>query len=79
MPLVNLRTLSKQYSISVSKLRDLVKTGLPHYRLGRKILVDPEEFEPSFKARFGVNANPESGGLGQVVNKILDEMDREDH
>jgi len=79
MQLVNLRTLSKQSSISVSKLRKFVKKGLPHYRLGRKILVDPEEFETWFKARFGANANPESGDLGQIIDVILDKMDMETH
>jgi hypothetical protein len=41
----DLKSLSKEYPISVFTFRKFIKMGLPHYRIGRKILVNPEEFE----------------------------------
>ena len=49
MKFQDLKTLSKEYSISIFTFRKFVKMGLPHYRLGRKILVNPEDFEEWFE------------------------------
>jgi excisionase family DNA binding protein len=43
MHLIDLKTLSGQLSLSVPTLRKLQRQGLPHYRPGRKVLVNPEE------------------------------------
>jgi len=49
MKLVDLKVLAKQTSLSVFTFRKYVKIGMPHYRVGRKILVNPEEFEAWFQ------------------------------
>jgi hypothetical protein len=48
----DLKTLSKETSISVFKLREFTRMGLPHFRVGRKILVDPETFTDWFEEHF---------------------------
>ena len=50
MKLQDLKTLSKEKSISVFTFRKFVKMGLPHFRIGRKILVNPEEFDTWFES-----------------------------
>ena len=45
MKYIDLKTLAKESSLSVYTLRKFVKKGLPHYRIGRKILVKPEDFD----------------------------------
>jgi len=56
MQLVDLKTLAKQTSLSVPTLRKYLRQGLPHLRLERKILVDPEEARQWLEARFKVVA-----------------------
>ena len=70
MELVDLKTLSKDISISVFKLRKFAKTGMPHYRVGNKILVNPQEFEDWFE-RFKRSPDFRDGGLGQLVDEVL--------
>ncbi|ACL03052.1 hypothetical protein Dalk_1351 [Desulfatibacillum aliphaticivorans] len=46
MELIKLRELEKRTSIQVRTLRYYTKRlGMPHYKPGRTILVNPEEFE----------------------------------
>ena len=71
MKLIDLKTLSAEKSISVFTLRKYAKTGMPHYRVGRKILVNAEAFDNWFDQRFGVPANPDSQKMEQVVSEIL--------
>ena len=45
MKLLDLNALAAQSCLSKSTLRKYAKSmGMPHYRVSRKILVDPEEF-----------------------------------
>ena len=44
MSLMQLRPAADQFGVSVDLLRDLINTGeLKPYRLGRRILIDPDE------------------------------------
>lgn len=45
----NLKTLSKESCLSVFTLRHFIKKGLPHFRVGRKILVNPDEYKAWFE------------------------------
>ena len=74
MKLQDLKTLSKEKSISVFTFRKFVKMGLPHFRLGRKILVNPEEFDTWFEMQFKVSSISHSRDLDQVVQDTLDEL-----
>jgi hypothetical protein len=74
MKVQDLKTLSKEKSISVFTLRKFVKKGLPHFRIGRKILVDPEEFDAWFKQCCKVSAHDESKTLDQILEDTLSEL-----
>jgi len=74
MKFQDLKALSKEKSISVFTFRKFVKMGLPHYRLGRKILIDPEEFDYWFKQRFKVHKTVEGGDLDRLVKETLFEL-----
>ena len=67
----DLKTLSKEKSISVFTFRKFVKMGLPHYRIGRKILIDPEEFDTWFAKRFRVCKEPCDRDLDRLVQDTL--------
>jgi len=74
MKLQDLKTLSKEKSISVFTCRKFVKMGLPHFRIGRKILVNPEEFDTWFEMRFKASSTSQYRDLDQVVQDTLDEL-----
>lgn len=74
MKLVDLKELSGQTSLSVYTHRKQVKLGMPHYRVGRKILVDPEEFESWFQ-QFKSGALPAPDNLGSFVDETLKNME----
>jgi excisionase family DNA binding protein len=45
MKLLDLKAMSQMMSISRMTLYQYIKMGMPHYRIRRKILVNPEEFQ----------------------------------
>ena len=71
MKYLDLKTLSKKNSISVFTLRKFVKNGLPHYRLGRKILVDPDEFDTWFKDNCRIDQTLKEKDLSKLVHEAL--------
>jgi hypothetical protein len=74
MKLLNLKTLSKEYSISVFTFRKFVKMGLPHYRVGRKILVNPDDFEEWFE-KYKINSISAHYGLNRIMEDNLSEIE----
>jgi len=74
MKLQDLKTLSKEKSISVFTLRKLVKKGLPHFRIGRKILLNPEEFDAWFEQCCRVSADTHHKDLDRLVEDTLCEL-----
>ena len=73
MKLVDLKMLAKQTSLSVFTCRKYVKIGMPHYRVGRKILVDPQEFEAWFK-QFKSGSTQARDNLGSLVDETLKKL-----
>ena len=74
MELVNLKTLSKQVSLSVFTLRKYIKKdGLPHYRVGNKFLVDPGEFADWF-SQFQTTSSKQAESLKSVVDETLKKL-----
>ena len=73
MNLMDLKTLSERTSLSVFTYRKYVKRGMPHYRVGRKILVDWHEFEIWF-AQFKAGGSRMQDDLGTLVDKTLDKI-----
>lgn len=44
---------------------------MPHYRAGRKILVDVSEFDEWFKANHRVEQSVPAGDLNRIVAKVF--------
>ena len=70
MKLLNLKELSQHTSLSVYMHRKHARMGMPHYRVGRKILVDPEEFETWFK-QFKAGSSQAPGSLDSLVDETI--------
>lgn len=66
----DLKFLSKEYAISIFTFRKFIKMGLPHYRLGRKNLINPIEFEDWFE-KFKVVSNANYGSLDKLVENAI--------
>jgi hypothetical protein len=67
----DLKSPSKWTSISVFTIRKFIKMGLPHYRIGKKYLVDPDEFKAWFEKNHKVKLEPVNLGLDQIVSNAL--------
>jgi hypothetical protein len=74
----DLKSLSEETSISVFTLRKFVKEGLPHFRIGRKILVDPTEFREWFEKTHRATSEPRNLSLDEIMSKALDEIEKND-
>jgi hypothetical protein len=73
MKLVDLKGLSERTPLSVFTFRKYVKIGMPHYRVGRKILVNPEEFEAWFQ-QFKSGSTQARDNLGHLVDETLKKL-----
>lgn len=74
MKCYDLKTLAEQKSLSVYTLRTFVKKGMPHFRVGRKILVNPKEFDAWFERCFRASANENTKALDRLVEDTLGEL-----
>ena len=70
MKLIDLKTLAEQTSLSVQTYRNYTKTGMPHYRVGRKIMVDLDEFK-QWLTQFKSQAVPTENAVGSMIDEIL--------
>ena len=77
MQLIDLKSLSKEMSLSVYTLRKFIKRGMPHYRVGRKILVDYGEVKPWFAQHFRQDANSNNDVFDKILEKALAKIDGE--
>ena len=73
MKLVDLKVLAQRTSLSVFTFRKYVKIGMPHYRVGRKILVNPEEFEAWFQ-QFKSGPTKVRDNLGCLLDETLKKL-----
>ena len=74
MKLVNLRTLSADTSLSVYMICLYCKKhGLPHYKIGRKILVNPDEFS-SWLRKINEKRSAPVQSLAQLLNSTFEEI-----
>ena len=75
MKYLTLKKLAEEKFMPVSALRSFIRSGLPHYRPGgRKIFINPEEFDQWFVDNFRVEAEPCDDDLGQIVHETLEGM-----
>jgi hypothetical protein len=73
MKLEPLKTLSIETSLSIHTLRKFCRQGMPHYRVGKKILIDRKEFEPWFASHFRPTAS--ASDLDAIVSAALASLD----
>lgn len=73
MKLITLKKLSEQKSISIYTLRKFVNQGLPHFLNGRKILVEPDEFDDWFRNNFSrtIKGSGDNGNVDSVVEDFF--------
>ena len=71
MKYLDLKKLSKESCLSVFTLRQFIRDGLPHFRVGRKILVDPEEYQAWFEEHHRAVSQPEKTDIGNIMSKAL--------
>ena len=69
MKLECLKSVAKNTSLSIHTLRKFCREGMPHYRVGRKILIDRTEFEPWFASHFRPAAA--AGDLDTIVSEAI--------
>ena len=75
MKLVDLKSLAKKTSLSIFTLRKYIKTReLPHYQVGKKYLVDPDEFDSWFQQFKAANKEEEGLSLHNLVDKTLEKV-----
>jgi excisionase family DNA binding protein len=75
MKLVDLKTLAKETSLSIFTLRKYIKTReMPHYQVGKKYLVNPDEFDSWFQQFKTANNEEESLSLHNLVDKTLEKV-----
>jgi excisionase family DNA binding protein len=77
MNLIDLKTLGNELSLSVYTLRKLIREGMPHYRIGRKLLINRSEVEPWFARHFRQDADSNNDALDKILEKALAKIDRE--
>ena len=73
MKLVDLKALAQEISLSVYTLRKFARVGMPHYRVGRKILIDQDEFESWFAAHHKGDTDFEhrDNDLTQIIDEAV--------
>jgi hypothetical protein len=69
MKLESLKTIATQTALSIHTLRKFCRQGMPHYRVGKKILIDRTEFEPWFASHFRPAAA--AGDLDTIVSEAI--------
>jgi hypothetical protein len=74
MKLIDLKTLSTQTSLSICTLRRYIQNfGMPRYCIGRKILVDPDEFE-EWLIQFKSASQPKDHDMKKLVHNTLKKL-----
>ena len=72
MKLVDLKTLAKETSLSIFTLRKYIKTKeMPHFQIGNKYLVDPDEFDSWFQQFRKEQTTEENISLHKLVDNTL--------
>jgi excisionase family DNA binding protein len=75
MQLLDLKAVATVVSLSVFTLRKFAqKGGMPHYRVGKKILVDMDEFKPWFAARYRPDNDSNNDKLQDIINSVIREI-----
>lgn len=73
MKLMDLKALAQEISLSVYTLRKFAREGMPHYRVGKKILIDQHEFESWFAVHYkgDVDFEHRDSDLTQIIDEAV--------
>jgi hypothetical protein len=71
MKLMDLKDLAQEISLSVYTLRKFAREGMPHYRVGKKILINQNEFESWFAAHFRGDADTNDDDLANIIDEAV--------
>jgi hypothetical protein len=71
MKLMTLKTVAQEHSISIHTLRKFARIGMPHYKVGRKIFVDQQQFESWFATQFTGDKDGDKKDLAQIVDEAV--------
>ena len=71
MELKNLKVVAQEQSLSIHTLRKFAKMGMPHYRVGRKIFIDQQQFETWFAAQFRGDKDAKHKNLSQIIDEAV--------
>jgi hypothetical protein len=71
MAYYDLKNLSQITSLSVFTLRKFIKHGLPHYVVGRKYLVDLDEFKSWFENYHSFNIIQKDRNFSSIINEEI--------
>jgi hypothetical protein len=71
MELKTLKAIAMEQSLSIHTLRKFARQGMPHYRVGRKIFIDQEQFESWFAAHFRTYNDKKDDELDKIVNDAI--------
>jgi len=71
MKLKNLKAVAEEQSLSIHTLRKFARMGMPHYRVGRKIFIDQEQFETWFAVHFREDADANDTDLTHIIDEAV--------
>jgi hypothetical protein len=71
MKLKNLKAVALEQSLSIHTLRKFARMGMPHYRVGRKIFIDQDQFEPWFATHFKGDTDAKDYDLNQIIDQAV--------
>jgi hypothetical protein len=71
MELKTLKAIAKEQSLSIHTLRKFACQGMPHYRVGRRIFIDQQQFETWFAIHFRSNNDQNEDDLDKIVSDAI--------
>ena len=71
MELKTLKAIAREQSLSIHTLRKFARMGMPHYKVGRKIFIDQQQFETWFAARFRNTDDQKNDELDKIVTDAI--------
>ena len=75
MEYIDVKTAAKRTSLSRHSLYKFVKQGMPHYRVGKKILFKQGDIDSWFAQQFKSEANDNDINLDQILKKAIENID----
>jgi hypothetical protein len=74
MKLKSLKTMAQEQSLSIHTVRKFARQGMPHYRVGRKIFIDQEQFESWFISQFRPDCDRNKYELQHIIDDVLNKF-----